>query len=66
MYDKKIAYLHYIKNGELIGNAGHVKVTQRGNNVNIEVYVREAYGILNGCYYIENLGGNPFENKINI
>lgn len=66
MYDKKIAYLHYIKNGELVGNAGHVKVTQRGNNFNIEVYVREVYGILNGCYYIENLGGNPFENKINI
>ena len=66
MYDKKIAYLHYIKNGELVGNAGHVKVTRRGNNFNIEVYVREAYGILNGCYYIENLGGNPFENKINI
>lgn len=66
MYDKKIAYLHYIKNGELIGNAGHVKVTQRGNMVNIEVYVREAYGILNGCYYIQNLGGSPFEHKINI
>lgn len=66
MYDKKIAYLHYIKGGELLGNAGHVKVTQRGNNVSIEVYVREAYGILNGCYYIQNLGGNPFENKINI
>lgn len=66
MYDKKIAYLHYIKNRELLGNAGHVKVTQRGNSVNIEVYVREAYGILNGCYYIQNLGGNPFENKINI
>lgn len=66
MYDKKIAYLHYIKNGELIGNAGHIKVTQRGNITNIEVYVREAYGILNGCYYIQNLGGNPFEHKINI
>jgi len=66
MYDKKIAYLHYIKNGELVGNAGHVKVTWRGNNLNIEVYIREAYGILNGCYYIENLGGNPFKNKINI
>ncbi len=66
MYDKKIAYLHYIKYGELIGNAGHVKVTQRGNTVSIEVYVREAYGILNGCYYIQNLGGNPFEHKINI
>lgn len=66
MYDKKIAYLHYIKGGELLGNAGHVKVTQRGSSVSIEVYVREAYGILNGCYYIQNLGGNPFEYKINI
>lgn len=66
MYDKKIAYLHYIRNGELIANAGHVKITFRGKSMCMEIYVRDMRGIVSGYYYIKSLDDDSFEDKIHI
>lgn len=66
MYDKKIAYLHYIKNNGLMGNAGHAKVMYRGSSVSVEVYVRDMQMVLNGYYALKGLGEDEFEDKIHI
>ncbi len=66
MYDKKIAYLHYIKNNELMGNAGHAKVMYRGNGMSVEVYVRDMQMLSSGYYFVKGLGENSFEDKIHI
>ena len=66
MYDKKIAYLHYIKNNGLIGNAGHAKVMYRGNSVSIEIYVRDMQMLISGYYSLKGLGESEFEDKIHI
>lgn len=66
MYDKKIAYLHYIKNNGLIGNAGHAKVMYRGNSISIEIFVRDMQMLPGGFYSIKGLGECKFEDKIHI
>lgn len=66
MYDKKIAYVHYIKNDGLMGNAGHVKVMLRGNGMSIEVYIRDMQILPNGYYRIKSIDENLLEDKIHI
>ena len=66
MYDKKIAYLHYIKNNGLMGNAGHAKVMYRGSSMSLEIYVRDMQMLLNGYYLVKGLGESEFEDKIHI
>lgn len=66
MYDKKIAYLHYIKNGELIRNAGHVKIMFKGNSICFEVYTKDTNIDWNGAYDMISLGKNLFKDKIHI
>lgn len=66
MYDKKIAYVHYMKNGKLLGNAGHVKVMFRGNTMSLEIYVRDMQILPSGYYRMESLGEKAFDDTIHI
>lgn len=66
MYDKKIAYLHYIKDNGLMGNAGHAKVMYRGGSLSLEIYVRDMQKLLSGYYSVKGLGESEFEDKIHI
>ena len=66
MYDKKIAYLHYIKDNGLMGNAGHAKVMYRGSSMSLEIYVRDMQKLLSGYYSVMGLGESEFEDKIHI
>lgn len=66
MYDKKIAYLHYMKNGGLLGNAGHVKIMFRGNAMSMEIYVRDMQMLPGGYYQVEGLGESKFTDKIHM
>ncbi len=66
MYDKKVAYLHYMKNGNLMGNAGHVKVTFRGSGMTMELFVRDMQLLPSGYYSIQGLGECSYEDKVHI
>lgn len=66
MYDKKVAYLHYMKNGNLMGNAGHVKVTFRGSGMTMELFVRDMQLLPGGYYSIKGLGECSYEDKVHI
>lgn len=66
MYDKKIAYLHYIKNNGLMGNAGHAKIMYRGSSMSIEIFVRDMQMLPGGYYSLKGLGECKFEDKIHI
>ncbi len=66
MYDKKIAYLHYIKDNGLMGNAGHAKLMQRGSSMSLEIYVRDMQKLVSGYYSFKGLGECEFEDKIHI
>lgn len=66
MYDKKIAYLHYMKNGGLMGNAGHVKIMLRGSTMSMEIYVRDMQMLPGGYYQLEGLGESTFADKVHM
>lgn len=66
MYDKKIAYLHYIKKGALMGNAGHAKITFRGNGMTMEIFVRDMHLLPSGYYWLKGLGESALEDKVHI
>ncbi len=66
MYDKKIAYLHYMKNNELMGNAGHVKIMLRGGSMSMEIFVRDMQQLPGGYYPLKALGESSFADKIHM
>ncbi len=55
MYDKKIAYLHYVENGEMKKNVGHVKLTCREKNKTMELFLRNMSECSSGEYPIHSL-----------